>query len=169
MQHPTEPEGFGRQQVAALYQRYMPKILRKCQRMLGTGSPLANEVAQETFLRLWDRRGELDDPGAVVGWLYVTATRLAIDRIRKRRSTLTEVFDLEDDVAWPDRIVAARRQLARTATLGAEEMELFVLRYLDGLTQPEIAEVLEVSERTVRRRLAELRDTLHRLLGEDDV
>lgn len=154
------------QDVAALYRRYFPLLLRKCQRMLGE-SAAAQDVAQETFIRLWQRREELHEPRAVVGWLYTTATRAALDRLRSPRSLVAEAPELADEASPPDRIASARHLLARVCDrLSAEELELLVLSRIDGLTQLEIAHLLSSSERTVRRRLASLDDQLQRLGAE---
>jgi RNA polymerase sigma-70 factor (ECF subfamily) len=159
---------LGDQDVAALYRRYFPLLLRKCQRMLGE-TPAAQDAAQETFTRLWQQRAGLSEPGAVVGWLYTTATRVALDRIRSPRALVLEAPDLLDERSPPDRIASARALLQQVAAqLSRDEVELLVLSRLDGLTQLEIARLLGSSERTVRRRLAELDDHLHRL-GDDHV
>src|SRR5689334_10415245 len=68
---------------ASCYRRVFPMILRKCQRML-YGHADAFDVAQEVFVRLWKHRELIDDPKALTAWLYRTATRLVIDRARKR-------------------------------------------------------------------------------------
>jgi RNA polymerase sigma-70 factor (ECF subfamily) len=154
---------LGDQDVAALYRRYFPLLLRKCQRMLGE-TPSAQDAAQETFTRLWQQRAGLSEPGAVVAWLYTTATRVALDRIRSPRSLVMQAPELPDDRSSPDHIAAARALLQHvSAELTREELELLVLSRLDGLTQREIAELLRSSERTIRRRLAELEDHLQRL------
>jgi RNA polymerase sigma-70 factor (ECF subfamily) len=138
------------------YFRFYPPILAKCRRLLG-GSPAAVDVAQEAFLRLWrsDMRAA-DDPRATLAWLYRTCTRLAIDHLRQRPSSS---LDAEEDCDLACAVDLAARLEARAAiralvgSLDAEEVEVAVLCRVDGLSQPEAAEVLGVTERTVRRRL----------------
>jgi RNA polymerase sigma-70 factor (ECF subfamily) len=157
---------LGHQDVSALYRQYFPLLLRKCQRMLGE-TPLAQDAAQETFTRLWQQRAALTEPRAVVAWLYTTATRVALDRMRSPRALVLQAPELLDEGPPPDRIATARRLLQRlSAHLSPEQLELLVLSRIDGLTQLEIAGLLRTSERTVRRRLAELEDHLHRLGAE---
>src|SRR5580698_4236301 len=61
---------------ATVYARYLPPIRAKCRRLLGSAAA-AEDVAQETFVRLW--RSDVA-PGAeartVMAWLYRTCTRL---------------------------------------------------------------------------------------------
>lgn len=134
---------------------YFPLLLRKCERMLGRG-PEAQDLAQDTFVRLWTSRADLRDSDRIVAWLYTTSTRLAVDRLRTRKHT----EDVAEALAAPDvpeRIIAARALIARVARdLEPSLMQLLILSRLDGLSQPELAAALGTSERTIRRRLVEL-------------
>ncbi len=141
--------------LESAYADCSPLIAAKCRRMLEDEAE-AMDVAQETFLRLWQTaRGLLDRPDEVVPWVYRASTRLAIDRLRRRRvrerlapAPLTRGADLESQVS-------ARQRLHQLAQAGGEDDALAaaILSRLDGLEQKEIAQVLRVSERTVRRLL----------------
>lgn len=128
----------------------------------------AQDVAQETFIRLWRSRLDLEDPKRVAAWVYRTATHLAVDRIR-RNSRGPEVRGVEADAPAPagDARVQTRQLLERLAAkIPADELELAFLDRVDGLTQPESAQVLGVSERTVRRMLVRLDERLSALRAE---
>jgi RNA polymerase sigma-70 factor, ECF subfamily len=153
--------------VEEAYQAYFPRIREKCRRMMQDPGD-AEDVAQETFVRLWQARLGETPPQRVMGWVYRTSTRLAIDRLRKRR-TAGEVLGDEPlqriATAVPlEREVAEREALARLVDqLPADELEAVLLHRLDRLTQPELAEVLQVSERTVRRLLSRFEERLEAL------
>jgi RNA polymerase sigma-70 factor (ECF subfamily) len=150
------------------YRRVYPMILSKCRRMLSDGAE-AQDLAQEVFVRLWRSRAAVIEPAAVSGWLYRTCTRLAIDRARGRsrqdRTCASFTVHRAEDAASPEARSASRRMLAAVVeATPARELEVAVLSRVDGLTHPEIAEVLDIGERTVRRlltrfeeRIAELR------------
>src|SRR5205807_515563 len=124
-----------------------PLIREKCRRMLGDAGE-ADDVAQDTFIRLWQAR--LDGDRRISSWIYRTSTRLAIDRMRERARKRTAGEALEN-VSAPaaDDVLSARRQLAALAlAVPAEELEIAVLSRLDRLTQAEIGEVLDLSDRT---------------------
>ncbi|NMO16918.1 RNA polymerase sigma factor [Pyxidicoccus fallax] len=153
--------------VEEAYQAYFPRIREKCRRMMqNTGD--AEDVAQETFVRLWQAGLQDAPPRRVVGWVYRTSTRLAIDRMRRRRAAAE--FSCEETLlrlatAVPlEREVAQREALARlVGQLPADELEAVFLHRLDRLTQPELAEVLQISERTVRRLLSRFEERLEKL------
>jgi RNA polymerase sigma-70 factor (ECF subfamily) len=144
--------------VRSAYAQLMPPIQAKCRRLLGR-TAAAEDVAQETFLRFW-RTGRHDtrDLRAAMAWLYRTCTHLAIDLLRERRR-----FDVSDGddaaralpctvdlAAWTE----ARATIAEIArAVPDDELAVAILCRVDGVSQPEAAEVLGITERTVRRRL----------------
>ncbi len=148
--------------VEHTYRRYFPIIREKCARMLRDRAE-AQDVAQETFTRLWAERDRLQDPGAIASWIYRTSTRIAIDRHRRVRRE-DELADEAGDHTDPGARIDATRMLARLAhRVPAAELEVAILGRVDGLSQDEIARVLGCSERTVRRLLQKLETRLSRL------
>jgi RNA polymerase sigma-70 factor (ECF subfamily) len=127
-------------------------------RLLGQ-SALAEDIVQETLVRLWQAGPNIDndDTRTVMAWLYRTCTRLAIDVLRKRRSF--EVLPAENAlivpcaVAHEDAVVARRLIAALVKHIPDDELEAALLCRVDGLSQPETAALLGISERTVRRLL----------------
>jgi len=138
------------------YRRYFALIRGKCTRVLGDTSE-AEDVAQETFTRLWWHRDAIgSEPRQIIAWIYRTATHLAIDQLRRRRAAPSELGEATHP-ASAEAQIGARHELVQLARqLEPEELELAVLHRVDGLGQRELAEVLGVSERTVRRLLARL-------------
>lgn len=136
---------------------YFSPIFAKCRRLLGD-TAAAEDVAQETIFRLWKSNlGAGTDPRTIMAWLYRTCTRLAIDELRRRRKTQAPDTPLEAVPCGVDAAACleARHLVARLAgSVPAEELDTVVLCRVDGLSHPEVAQVLDVSERTVRRLLA---------------
>ena len=156
--------------VDAVYRRYFSLIREKCRRMLPDAAE-ADDVAQETFVRLWRAKLRDDDPRTVTAWIYRTSTRVAVDRLRKRaaRIGLDEALDrLASVPPGPDEALAIRRTLELISkALPPQELEIAVLHRLDGLTQAQIAEVAQVSDRTVRRFLERLERRVETLRKEN--
>jgi RNA polymerase sigma-70 factor (ECF subfamily) len=140
----------------ATYTRFWGPIRAKCRRLLGaTGA--ADEVAQEAFLRLWQSGPALDgsDARQVLAWLYLTSTRLCLDALRRSRASAAVAGTALSCAVSPHEVVAARAEiLALCERALGQELEAALLARVDGLTQAEVALVLGVSERSVRRLLA---------------
>src|SRR5512133_1306060 len=140
----------------------------------------AEELTQETYARALARIGQLRDPQAALAWLYRIATTVSLDRLRKRRPpavALDEVALSGDDSAGA---ADGERQPSLLDALEQSEMSECVQGYLaqlpddyriaillhdaQGLTNPEIAELLGCSLATakirVHRARARLRETL---------
>ncbi|KFI24999.1 RNA polymerase sigma factor [Haematobacter missouriensis] len=143
----------------ALTLRFTPRVLSFAARMLGDRAE-AEDVAQEAMLRLWRvaaewRRGEAQ----VSTWLYRVASNLCTDRLRRRRSVaLDQIAEPEDDRPGVDEglMEADRaRALENALTLLPErQRQAVVLRHLEGLSNPEIAAVMEIGVEAVESLLA---------------
>lgn len=148
--------------------RFTPLALRVAARMLGDGAE-AEDVAQEAMLRLWRiapqwRQGE----ARVSTWLYRVVANLCTDRLRRRRGVgLDEIAEPEDGVPGVvERMIETDRAVALQTALSAlpeRQRQAVVLRHLEGLTNPEIAAVMEIGVEAVesltargKRALAEL-------------
>ena len=150
----------------ALTLRLTPVVYRLARRMLGDAAE-AEDVAQEAMLKLWRiapdwRQGE----AKVSTWLYRVARNLVTDRLRRRRGVgLDEIAEPFDDAPGAEaRIVAEDRAKAldeALAHLPERQREAVVLRHLEGLANPEIAEILEVSVEAVESLVARGKRALH--------
>lgn len=144
-------------ELERFFRQHFPVVRGKCARMLGDTEEAA-DVAQETFVRLWQSPVAREAPGARLRWIYQTSTRLAIDRLRRRRLGIEVHADGGADApgaeAGVDAVLGARQWLLRLAgEVPEDELEVAILSRLDDLTQDEIAEVTGRSSRTVRRML----------------
>lgn len=165
----------------ALTLRLTPRVLGYAARLLKDRAE-AEDVAQEAMLRLWKvapewRQGE----AKVTTWLYRVVTNLCTDRLRKSRgAALDEVPEPEDGKPSQDAVLIQRQRVdalnAALAELPDRQREAVVLRHIEGLANPEIAEILEISVEAVesltargKRALAKaLADQRERLGFQDD-
>ncbi len=139
--------------------RLTPRVLSFAARMLGDRAE-AEDVTQEAMLRLWRiaaewRRGEAQ----VSTWLYRVASNLCTDRLRRRRGVaLDQIAEPEDDRPGADEgLMEADRARAledALALLPERQRQAVVLRHLEGLSNPEIAAVMEIGVEAVESLLA---------------
>jgi RNA polymerase sigma-70 factor, ECF subfamily len=122
----------------------------------------AEDVQQEVWLSVYRHVGILADPGAFRTWLFRTTRHRAIDflRKRKRERELIDDVPLEELPDQSDSDEADVGQLIDEQALGAALMampppqrEVMLLRYRDGLSYQEIAQVIGRPIGTVRTRL----------------
>ncbi len=135
--------------------RLLPRVLNHAARVLGDRAE-AEDVAQEAMLRLWKMAAEWQAGGAKVStWLYRVTANLAVDRLRKggRAVGLDETDEPADDTpSAEETMIRADRMAAldaALATLPERQRQAVVLRHIEGVSNPEIAEVLEISTEAV--------------------
>jgi len=142
----------------ALTLRHLPRILALARRMLGDPAE-AEDVAQETMLRLWRTAPDWRPGGAAVStWLYRVASNLCLDRLRRRRASGDAAPETADDapsafatLARADRAAALRAALDR---LPERQRLAILLRHFEERGNPEIAAILGVSVEAVESLLA---------------
>lgn len=120
----------------------------------------AKDALQDTLWRIARKLSSLRDPRWVRAWSYRIATREAVHRTHSEKRW-TEALRgeamnvLRVETVEPDFDPELIAQLAsRIATLSPASQVVLRMRYLDGLSQAEIAEALEVPEGTIKSRLS---------------
>ena len=139
-----------------LTRRLTPIVLAHAFRLLGDRAE-AEDVAQEAMMRLWKIAGEWRQGEAkVTTWLYRVVANLCTDRLRRGKRSgpaLEDVPEPEDDGLGPaDRLVEKERRAAlqfALAQLPDRQRQAVVLRHIEGLGNPEIAAIMEISSEAV--------------------
>lgn len=154
-----------------LYYRYFEKLYSFLWRKTFS-EDTAQELVQETFVRIWQNRHNLRPDKPLKSYLYRTATNLAIDHLRKktvRQTYLVATPESEPALAPDDQFELRDRMQAAIASLPEPAQQVFVLSRFEGLKYDEIAELLQVSVKTIESRMSKalkaLREQLLPLLA----
>jgi RNA polymerase sigma-70 factor (ECF subfamily) len=138
-----------------LARRHLPRLLGFARRMLADAAE-AEDVAQEAMLRLWRIAPEWEAGRAQVStWLWRVAANLCTDRLRRRHRgmALEDAPEPADDTPGVEsRMIAADRLSALEAGLQAlpeRQRQAVVLRHIEGLSNPEIAQIMEIGVEAV--------------------
>jgi len=135
---------------------------------------LAEEVAQDTFLALWNRPAAYDPTrGGLQGFLMGVARNKAVDRVRREESRRRAAGSLIAEQETTSALVSGDESLTQMedseeirsalAKLSDVQRQAVVLAYFGGRTYREVAEELGIPEGTAKTRL---RDALMRLREE---
>ena len=162
---------YRQEALAEAYRRHAGSVFALARRLL-LDAALAEEIAQEVFLRLWNNPEKFDhERGSLRSYLLAQCHGRSVDLLRSEtsrrnreerdvRRTAESGYDLEHEVV--DMAVAERVQEALT-TLPDLEREAIALAYFGGHTYREVAEMLDQPEGTVKSRI---RTGLKRLRSE---
>lgn len=148
-----------------LTDRHLPTVTAIARRMLRDNAE-AEDVAQEAFLRLW-RAGTSLEIGAsgVRPWLRRVVSNLCIDRVRGRQK-LSVVEELPEVPEAPRQLAALeerdmqRRVDACLKALPERQRLALTLFHYEGMSQSEVASVMEISEEAVESLLGRARRQL---------
>jgi RNA polymerase sigma-70 factor (ECF subfamily) len=160
----TRPRGPGqgcRDPVSDLLEEWVPRVYRFALRLCNNPH-IAEDLAQETFLRAWRHRGRLREERAAGVWLFRITANLWRDQLRRNRSPVARAGPLENHEPGysrpPERQLAAKEELNRTFeimnTLPPRQREVLYLSACECLASAEIAEVLGISRDTVKANLS---------------
>lgn len=161
-----------------LVDRYWTPLVSYAARLLGSWDA-AEDVAQGTFVRIWERRHDWESDGSVSALLYRITRNQGLDEIKRRERAAARSRARDQAarrVATPsEQLEVAELEAAFEATLAAlaeRRREVFILARAHGLSYREIAEVMGIAPQTVANHLsaalAELRQALEPFL-EDTV
>jgi len=163
----------------ALFERWAGRVLRFVERMVKEPG-VAEDLVQETFLRVWRARERYQPEARFSTWLFTIAGNLARNELRRpfRRAPHESVEAEEDGAArWlaaeapaTDQVVDARRAglglEPALAALPERQREALWLRAVEGLSYAEVAVALETTESSVKALIHRARVTLAREVGE---
>lgn len=152
------------------FRREFPKMVAVAYAISGSRWA-AEELAQEACLRAfrsWDSVSRYDKPGA---WLRRVTINLANSLVRRRVSEakalqrqfigqieMIDAHPVEEEEFW-----------GQVKSLPRRQREVIVLHYVDGMDAGEIADVLNISESSVRTHLQRGRETLVRKVDSGDL
>lgn len=148
-----------REAFTALYDRYVGKIYDFVRSRLHHSED-AEDVTSQTFLKAVERIDGLQDPGAVVGWLYGIArnTMLDLRKKQKRETAMPEDYEPREAAfaeATPGAPTPEERSQAADlqtllheakATLNERDQAVFDMSVRHGLESAEIAEALDIKK-----------------------
>jgi RNA polymerase sigma-70 factor, ECF subfamily len=164
--------------LSILVERHYDSLLGYLYRMLGGNRALAEDLNQETFLRVLRSIDRYTYPRPFKPWLYTIATNLArnhYDRAETRRTSAD--LDLLDgiDSGTPriEEVLTFERDVEQTismlGSLPDHQREVIILRYYQECSLAEIGEVLNLPVGTVKSRLSIGLSRLRAMMQEEEI
>jgi RNA polymerase sigma-70 factor, ECF subfamily len=153
---------------AELVERFSPRLRYFLRKLLPSAHD-SEDALQDVWLDVLRALPRLNDPQALVAWLYRIARDRAFARLRKARphEQLRDDSTIADATADDDSDFTAEDAAqihAALDTLPPEQREVLVLRFLEDMTYEQIAAIVGVSVGTVRSRLHYAKRALRNVL-----
>lgn len=164
-----EKEAFGK-----LYELYVDRLYRYCFFRVGNNRELAEDLVQSSFIKAWEKIDTFGKglpagrQGSFQAWLYTITRNTLVDHIRsdKQNVSIDETFadekqELEEHV---HKKMEVEKVMKAVKYLTDEQQELIILKFIEDLSNKEIAKILGKKEDAIRamqyRALQELRKIL---------
>ncbi|TPK88416.1 RNA polymerase sigma factor [Mesorhizobium sp. B2-4-12] len=156
--------------VRTLVARKLPRILSLAARMLGDAAE-AEDVAQETFVRIWRHASSWRRGGARFDtWIHRVTLNLCYDRLRRRREWVTDDLpDVADPAPLPDSREETHRVEHALQAIAPRQREAIILVYYQEMSNIEAAATLEISIDALESLLSRGRRALQTILAKDSV
>lgn len=148
-----------------------PRLHRAMTAYLSGSNVDPDDILQEAFLKAYKSVDNFEGRSGYYTWIYSIARNLCIDEFRKhkfekkRSSVSVEEFEIEsDDFVSKDRkeeVLLLRKAISELPEI---LKSVVVMKTIDGMSYPEISEVLEVNEQTLKNRMFRARKELAGIL-----
>jgi len=152
--------------------RCLPRVVGMANRMLNDAVE-AEDIAQETFIRVWNAAGRWEPGRAKVStWIGRIAINLCYDRMRKRREVLTDTPPDRPDISADQEAELSRSQTAQKiraalVNLPDRQKRALELVHFQEMSNIEAAEIMSVSVDALESLLSRGRRKLKALLVKD--
>ncbi len=156
----------------ALFERYRDKVYSVALRYSGDAA-VAQDIAQDTFLKLFSAIGSFRGDSSFDSWLYRLVVNSCFDQKRRTRRLAPAVDELLSALRAPDASIldeVLRAEMSGhlrsvVGSLPPEQRMVIVLRYTQGLSYDEIAGIMGCSSGTIGSRLNRVHKTIARRLS----
>ena len=166
---------------ALLVQRYLPLIYRFLRRLV-RDAELADDLAQETFVRAWKKFSTFDPTRSFKAWLFAIAKHAAFDILKKKQplvfseleqadNALSFADTIADDRPLPELVLERAEQIVQVEAalerLSFSARTVVLMHDREELTFQEIAEALQEPLNTVKSRYRRALLTLQDVLSDE--
>ena len=161
--------------ISELYNRHVDQIYQYVRSRVDD-TPAAEDITADVFLRALESLTAFDDRGVpFVAWLYRIAQARVIDHWRRAQRRATVAFDDHDlpewlaaeDVASGD-VLQRNRLAAGVQHLTEDQQQVIVLKFMQGLSNAEIAQIMNKTEGAVKALQRRGLEALARLLHDTE-
>ena len=155
----------------SLYWKYHSAVYANALKLIKDKS-IAEDIVQDVFITLWEKRDTIDPKLDIVGWLFVVSHHKTIDQLKKKlRQALAEKIlypiiekanAFEDDIT-DEQLYAFEKAIGQ---LSPQKRKVFELCKMQNRTYEKAAEELHISKYTVKEYLSEAIVSIKKYIGQ---
>jgi RNA polymerase sigma factor (sigma-70 family) len=150
-------------QFKSVYDLNYPKVIRLCLGYTNGNMSLSKDLAQETFIKVWQNLDAFRNESSISTWIYRITVNTCLIELRKKKDVRLSNHLSHLEAASPDFFDDKEIQLKKLyqciSKLMTENKSIILLE-LEGLPQKEIAEVMGLSHDVIRVRIHRIKNEL---------
>lgn len=151
------------EQFNKIFEYHYPKVIRLCKGYFNGDAEMAADASQEVFIKIWENLDQFRNESGISTWIFRITVNTCLVYLRKKTSkkevntasfptVATESYDLEIEEKLKQ-LYACIRQLDQTG-------KMIILMVLEGMAYNEIADVVGITEETLRVRIHRIKKSL---------
>jgi RNA polymerase sigma-70 factor (ECF subfamily) len=159
---------------SCLYQRYEPELLRYIHRMGYLDNDEAQDILQESFIKIWRNLNDYDPSMKLSSWLYRIVHNETVSHLRKKKSYGKDktvdaelcrniLADEEEPSVYSDRDIEIA--LKKLDHLPEKYKEILILKFLESKSYEEISDILKIPLGTVAIRINRAKKSFRGMAG----
>ena len=135
----------------------------------------AEDIVQEVFIRLWQKRKSLDKIKNIEAWSMTITRNLTIDKLKANRLEFKDLHNVEDraqEKSNPEELVEQSESLAGIRniidSLSEKQKQVILLRDIEGHTYQEIGDIIGIDQNLVKVTLFRARENVRKKILKTD-
>lgn len=154
-----------------IYTAHYPKVMRLCLGYAAGNSDIAQDLAQEIFVKIWENLESFRNESSVSTWIYRISVNTCLSKLRTRKKMpgtigLSHVPDIVEEYSDADR-EKQLTQLYQCIQKLSETNRAIILLVLEGLPQNEISEIIGIKHDAIRTRIHRIKSQLTKCVSHE--
>lgn len=151
------------EEFTQLFNLHYPKVLRLCKGYFNGNEALALDAAQEVFIKVWEKQTSFRNEANISTWIFRIAVNTCLMHLRKtatkKEMQVAEMPDIKQEEDNRDQDEKLRKMYACIQKLD-EAGKMIILLVLEAVAYPEIANIIGITEDTLRVKIHRIKKNL---------
>lgn len=161
-----------KEQFNEIYNKHYQKVFRLCKGYFCGDIELASDATQEIFIKVWEKLDTFRNESSISTWIYRIAANTCLLYLRKsssKKEIRTESLPQIVSEAYSDEKDEQLKQMYKCIQKLEEANKIIILMILDGVEYEQIAEVIGISEETLRVRVHRIKKSLTQCVQNENI
>ncbi|WP_166920693.1 RNA polymerase sigma factor [Flavobacterium poyangense] len=161
-----------KEQFNDIYNKHYSKVFRLCKGYFCGDIAFASDATQEIFIKVWENLDTFRNESSISTWIYRIAVNTCLLYLRKsssKKEIRTAILPQVVLETYSNEKEEQLQQMYQCIQKLEETNKMIILMTLDGIEYPEIAEVIGITEETLRVRIHRIKKSLTQCVQNENI